>query len=105
MKQITVMELKSMIDQKENFQLIDVREPHEAEICSIQGELIPMGDIPTHIDKIARDKKVIIHCRSGARSGQIVQYLEANHAFDNVYNLAGGILGWISEIDPTLTAY
>ncbi|MEI9921774.1 MAG: ThiF family adenylyltransferase [Bacteroidota bacterium] len=105
MKEITVQELKKLIDDKADFQLIDVREPHEADICEIGGELIPQGTIPANVDKISRDKQVVIHCRSGARSGNMVKWLEANHGFTNLYNLKGGILAWASEIDPEMPTY
>jgi len=105
MKEITVSELKKMMDNKEDFQLIDVREPHEKEIAEIGGELIPMGEVMNNLDRIARDKKVIIHCRSGARSGAVVQALEREHKFNNLYNLKGGILAWANEIDPSVTKY
>ena len=94
-----------MKDDNESFQLIDVREPHEAEICQIGGELIPMGDIMNSLDKISKDKKVIIHCRSGARSGAVAQALESQHGFTNLYNLKGGILAYAKEIDTSLTQY
>jgi len=105
MKEVTVQELKKLKDDKADFQLIDVREPHEADICEIGGELIPQGDIPANVDKISRDKQVVIHCRSGARSGNIVKWLEANHGFTNLYNLKGGILAWAKEIDPEMPTY
>lgn len=105
MKEKTVEELKQMMDNHEDFQLIDVREPHEFDIANLNGELIPMGDIPQNIDKIAKDKPVIIHCRSGARSGKICTYLEQNFGFTNVYNLKGGILAWADRIDTSLTKY
>lgn len=105
MKEVTVRELKRMMDTKEDFQLIDVREPHEVDIAEIGGELIPQGDIPSSVEKVARDKKVIIHCRSGARSGNMVMWLEKNHGFTNLYNLKGGILAWADEIDPSITKY
>lgn len=105
MKEVTVQELKKMMDEKADFQLIDVREPHEADIAEIGGELIPQGDIPSNVDKISRDKQVVIHCRSGARSGNIVQWLEKNHGFTNLYNLKGGILAWADQIDPDVQKY
>ena len=105
MKEVTVQELKAKLDNGEDFQLIDVREPHEADIAQIGGELIPMGDILGQTDKISRDKVVIIHCRSGARSGTIVNALESQHGFTNLYNLRGGILAWSREIDPTIPQY
>lgn len=105
MKEITVQELKQLIDSKADFQLIDVREPHEFDICEIGGELIPQGDIPSNVDKISKTKQVVIHCRSGARSGNMVQWLEKNHGFTNLYNLKGGILAWAREIDPSMPQY
>lgn len=105
MKEVTVQELKTLIDTKADFQLIDVREPHEYDICNIQGELIPMGEIPDNVARIATDRQVVIHCRSGARSGQIVQYLEKNHGLTNLYNLKGGVLAWAKEIDTSMPTY
>jgi len=105
MKEVTVQELKSMMDSGASFQLIDVREPHEYDICNLGGELIPQGEIPHHVERVSRDKQVILQCRSGARSGNMVQWLEKNHGFTNLYNLKGGILAWAREIDPTMPTY
>ncbi len=105
MKEKTVSELKKMKDENQDFQLIDVREEHEFEIAQIGGELIPMGDVMDNVDRIAKDKPVIIHCRSGARSAAIVQALETQHGFTNLYNLKGGILAWANEIDTSMNKY
>ena len=105
MKEVTVRELKKLMDSKADFQLIDVREPHEYEICHLNGELIPMSDIPHNVDKIAKDKQVVIHCRSGKRSGDMLLWLEKNHGFTNLYNLKGGILAWARDIDPEFPTY
>jgi adenylyltransferase/sulfurtransferase len=105
MKEVTVQELKALKDSGADFQLIDVREPHEYETCHIDGELIPMAEIPHNIDKISKSKQVIIHCRSGGRSGNMVNWLEKNHGFTNLYNLKGGILAWASQIDPEMPTY
>jgi sulfur-carrier protein adenylyltransferase/sulfurtransferase len=105
MKEKSVTELKEMMDKGEDFQLIDVREPNEFEAVNLQGELIPRGEIPSHIDKISKDKPVVIHCRSGVRSAGVINYLEQNHGFTNLYNLKGGILAWADEIDPSMPKY
>ena len=105
MKEIDVKQLKGMFDSKEDFQLIDVRETHEVEIASIGGTHIPMGEIMDHAAEIARDKKVVIHCRSGKRSAAVIQALEAEHKFNNLYNLKGGILAYADEIDQSLAKY
>ncbi|MDW8332198.1 MAG: rhodanese-like domain-containing protein, partial [Cyclobacteriaceae bacterium] len=102
MKEITVHQLKAMRDAGEDFQLIDVREPYEYEQASLGGELIPMAQVPQNINRISRIKKVVIHCRSGGRSGNMIQWLEKNHGFNNLYNLKGGIMAWAREIDPTM---
>ena len=101
MKSITVKELKAKIDGNEEHQLIDVREDYEYEAGNINGEHIPMGEIPDNLDKIATNKPVIIHCRSGKRSASVIQYLEAQ-GFSDLYNLEGGILAWQAEVDNSI---
>lgn len=105
MREITVQELKKLKDLDAEFQLIDVREPHEYDICHLDGELIPMAEIPNSTDKISRDKQVIIHCRSGKRSGEMVLWLEKYEGYKNLYNLKGGVLAWAKEIDPNMPVY
>ncbi len=105
MKSITVHELKQLIDSKEDFQLIDVREPFENEISTLNGLLIPMGEIADRYREIEKDKKVIVHCRSGARSANAIGFLEQQHGYTNLYNLTGGILAWATEIDPEMDTY
>jgi molybdopterin/thiamine biosynthesis adenylyltransferase/rhodanese-related sulfurtransferase len=105
MKEVTVQELKKLMDSRADFQLIDVREPHEYDICNLHGELIPMSDIPNNVDKISKDKQVVLHCRSGKRSGDMLLWLEKNHGFSNLYNLKGGILAWAKEVDPEFPTY
>ena len=105
MKEISVLELKQMMDNKEDFQLIDVREPHEYEICNLGAPLIPMNEVADNLDKISKDKKLVVHCRSGARSGRIVEYLEQAQGYTNIYNLKGGILEWADKVDPTMPKY
>jgi sulfur-carrier protein adenylyltransferase/sulfurtransferase len=105
MKEVTVQELKALMDSKADFQLIDVREPHEYDFCNLGGELIPQAEIPHNVDKISRDKQVVMQCRSGGRSGNMVTWLEKNHGFTNLYNLKGGILAWSDQIDPNVPKY
>lgn len=104
MKEISVTELKAMREQGTPHQLIDVREVLEYEMVNIKGELIPMGTIPSNLDKIRRDIPVILQCKSGGRSTNVTKYLE-QQGFDNVINLKGGILAWIDQIDPSLGKY
>ncbi|MHB8259913.1 MAG: rhodanese-like domain-containing protein [Bacteroidia bacterium] len=105
MQEITVRELKSMMDKKEDFQLLDVREQHEYDICQIGGELIPMGEVATNIAKIPKDKRVVVHCKSGKRSAAVIQMLEQQHGYKNLYNLKGGIIAWVDEIDSSMPKY
>lgn len=102
MNSITVSELKQMIDNNEDFQLIDVREIHEFENANLNGELIPLGEVPARFAEISKDKKVIVHCRSGARSANAILFLEQNHGYTNLSNLEGGIMAWASQIDTTM---
>jgi adenylyltransferase/sulfurtransferase len=105
MKEVTVEELKALLDKKADIQLIDVREPHEFDTCNLGGELIPMAEVPFNVDKISKDKQVVVHCRSGGRSGNIIQWLEKNHGFTNLYNLKGGILDWAKKVDPSMSVH
>jgi adenylyltransferase/sulfurtransferase len=105
MQEITVQELKRMIDEGQDFQLIDVREQHEVEICTLDGEHIPMGEIINRRNEVAQDKPVIVHCRSGARSANVIKALEGNFGLKGLKNLKGGILAWANEIDPDMPTY
>lgn len=104
-KEITVEELKAKIDNNEDFQLIDVREPFEYETSNLNGENIPLGGILIEADKIATDKPVIMQCRSGKRSAMAVMQLEQQLGLTNLYNLKGGILAWQEAFDPDMQVY
>lgn len=103
-KEITVQELKAMIDGKEDFQLIDVRESFEYEVSNLDGLSIPLAGILIEADKVSKDKPVIVQCRSGKRSAQAVMLLQ-QQGYTNLANLKGGILAWKAEIDPTIDVY
>jgi sulfur-carrier protein adenylyltransferase/sulfurtransferase len=102
--QMSVKELKQKLDAGEDFQLIDVREPYEVKIAEIGGKLIPQNDVPQRLAEIDRDREVVVHCRSGARSQRIAEFLKQN-GYTQVSNLAGGILAWSDEIDPKVQKY
>jgi len=105
MKEISVQELKEMKDNHEDFQLIDVREDFEYEMSNLGGKLIPLGGILIEADQIAKDKPVIVMCRSGRRSAAAIMQLEQQFGFTNLANLQGGILAWSQEIDPEIQVY
>ncbi len=90
--EVSVTEYKSWLDSGEDVQLIDVREPHEVEIAEIGGELIPLKTVLDNADKINRDKKVVVHCRSGQRSADAIKQLQERYGFENLYNLKGPVL-------------
>lgn|SRR5690606_3477771 len=95
MEEITVQQLKAKMANNENFHLIDVREPYEYEEANIGGKLIPLAQLPEHLDELDewKDDEIIIMCRSGQRSASAQQFL-IMEGFDNVFNLEGGILAW-----------
>lgn len=95
MNELTVNELKSWISEEKDFQLIDVREANEYEEFNIGGQLMPMSEFSQHIENIEQDKPVVVHCRSGVRSAQAIQYLSSELGYDNLLNLKGGILDWV----------
>ena len=95
---ITAQELKERLDQGEKLHLFDVREPNEYEDDNIGATLIPLGELPFRMDELdgLQDEEVIVHCRSGARSGRAQQMLEEN-GFNNVRNLTGGMLAYRAQ--------
>jgi molybdopterin/thiamine biosynthesis adenylyltransferase/rhodanese-related sulfurtransferase/molybdopterin converting factor small subunit len=105
LKEVTVKELYDWQVKGEPFQLIDVREPHEYDIVNIGGELIPLATVAANSDRIDRDRKVVVHCKVGGRSAKAIRVLEEKFGFTNLYNLKGGILAYIDEVEPELTRY
>ena len=104
--QISVLDLKRMQDAHEDFFLLDVREPHEVPIASLNAPLIPVGSLASRIGEIpvSKDSEIVIHCRSGARSQKAALILK-DAGFTHVSNLAGGILDWADKVDPTMAKY
>lgn len=104
-KSITVEELKKKMDEKEDFQLIDVREKNEKDIADIGGDLVPMATAAANANKISKDKTVVVYCRSGRRSAHVVSELQEKFGFTNLYNLTGGILAWADTVDSSVKKY
>jgi sulfur-carrier protein adenylyltransferase/sulfurtransferase len=102
--QLTVKELKARRDAGEDIFLLDVREPYEYQISQIGGTLIPQNDVPNRLAEIPRDREIVVHCRSGARSQKIAELLKQS-GYKDVVNVAGGILAWADEIDPSVQKY
>jgi adenylyltransferase/sulfurtransferase len=101
---ISVEDLKELVDAGADFVLVDVREQREYEICNLDGRLLPLGQLPGRMAELDAEAHVVVHCRSGARSAKAVEILRAA-GFDNAWNVNGGILAWIDRIDPSLTRY
>jgi len=104
-KEVTVQELYDMQVKGEDYELVDVREPYEYDIANLGGKLIPLKTVTDNIDQIPSSKKVVVHCRSGARSAQAIEQLEKKFGFENLYNLKGGILAWADNIDTEMAKY
>ena len=104
-REVTVQQLAQLITSGADFDLIDVREPYEYDIVNINGRLIPKGEIKDHVDEISRQRQVVVHCRSGKRSADVVRELQDKYGFENLYNLKGGVLAWAKEIDHSLPVY
>jgi adenylyltransferase/sulfurtransferase len=104
-KEITARELYDWQVKGKKFKLIDVREPSEFKIVQIGGTLIPLSTISEHADQIPDDMDVVVLCKSGIRSLKAIRELEEKFAFTNLYNLKGGILAYIDQVQPELTRY
>jgi len=102
--EIQVEELKRRLDAGDDLFVLDVREPHEYQICNIGGHLIPLGDLPKRVSELDSSREIVAHCRSGVRSGKAVAFLQ-QAGFKKVHNLAGGILAWADRVDPKMPKY
>jgi molybdopterin/thiamine biosynthesis adenylyltransferase/rhodanese-related sulfurtransferase len=104
-KEISAKELYDWQVKGRKFKLIDVREPSEYKIVQIGGELIPLATVASHTDQIPRDIDVVVYCKAGARSLKAIRELEEKFGYENLYNLKGGILSYIEQVQPELTKY
>src|SRR6201984_1020197 len=99
--EMQVEELKKRLDRGDDLYILDVREPHEYQICNLGGHLIPLGDLPNRVHELDSSREIVAHCPSGLRSAKAAEFLR--HAgFKKVHNLAGGILAWADRIDPQM---
>jgi len=103
--EITAQNLKQMLDEKKPLVLVDVREPHEYQICRIDGaKLIPLGDVPKRMHELSSADDIVVHCRSGVRSARAVEFL-IKSGFKKIHNLKGGVLAWARDVDPSMPSY
>ncbi len=96
--------LKQRLDSGDGVFILDVREPHEYQICNLNGYLIPLGDLPKRAHELDSAREIVAHCRSGKRSAEAVDFLR-KAGFRKVWNLKGGILAWSDQVDPSLPKY
>ncbi|HXZ13942.1 MAG TPA: molybdopterin-synthase adenylyltransferase MoeB [Candidatus Sulfotelmatobacter sp.] len=102
--EITPKELKARLDRGDDIFILDVREPHEYQICNLGGNLIPLGDLSKRVNELDSSREIVAHCRSGKRSAEAVEFLRSA-GFRKVLNLKGGILAWSDEVDPSTPKY
>jgi len=102
--EMTPKELKARLDRGDDLYVLDVREPHEYQICNIGGHLIPLGDLSRRVNELDSSREIVAHCRSGKRSAEAAEFLR-KAGFKKLWNLKGGILAWSDEVDPTVPKY
>jgi adenylyltransferase/sulfurtransferase len=102
--EIAPEELKARIDSGDDIFVLDVREPHEYQICNLGGYLIPLADLPARLHELDSSREIVVHCRSGVRSAKAAILLR-QAGFGKVNNLAGGILAWSDKVDPSVPKY
>ena len=102
--EITPKQLKQRLDRGDDLYILDVREPHEYQICNLNGHLIPLGELPKRVSELDSSREIVAHCRSGKRSAEAVEFL-TKAGFRKIWNLKGGILAWSDEVDPSVPKY
>lgn len=106
MEEITATELKQRLDDDEQLQIIDVREPHEHETARIEGaRLIPLAQVVARIDEIDASRETILHCKGGTRSARAIEMLTQAGFSGKLKNLKGGITAWSNDVDPSVPKY
>jgi adenylyltransferase/sulfurtransferase len=103
-QEITATELKARQDRGDKPFILDVREPHEYQICNLNGKLIPLGELPRRVNELDSSVEMVVHCRSGKRSADAIHFLQTA-GFKKLWNLKGGVLAWADEVDPRMPKY
>jgi sulfur-carrier protein adenylyltransferase/sulfurtransferase len=103
-QEITATELKARQDRGDKLFILDVREPHEYQICNLNGKLIPLGELPRRVNELDSSVEMVVHCRSGKRSADAIHFLQTA-GFKKLWNLKGGVLAWADEVDPRMPKY
>ena len=106
MDEITSTELKERLDRGDDIQILDVREDNEVAIARIPNSIhIPMGQVLSRIDEIDPERETVVHCKGGGRSARVIEALQRSGYQGKLANLKGGILGWSTEVDPSVPKY
>jgi adenylyltransferase/sulfurtransferase len=102
---ISATDLKAKLDAKEDFVLVDVREPFEYDICHIEGsKLIPLGELPSRMSELDSADEIVLHCKMGGRSASALRLLQ-EAGFAKLANVEGGIEAWAKEVDSSMPTY
>src|ERR1700692_2307772 len=104
MPEIRARDLKARQDRGDDPFILDVREPHEYQICNLNGKLIPLGELPRRVSELDSSVEMVVHCRSGKRSADAIHFLQTA-GFKKLWNLKGGVLAWADEVDPQMPKY
>lgn len=102
MSEISIETLQSWRSKKRAMQIVDIREIQEFQLGNLGGDHIPMAECLRRHKEIRRDIPVVVHCRTGRRSEAVVSALAEKHGFENLRNLAGGIMAWALAVDPSI---
>ncbi len=102
--EMQVEELRQRLDAGDDLFILDVREPHEYQICNLNGYLIPLGELPKRVGELDPNREIVAHCKMGGRSAKAVAFLR-QQGFKNVHNLEGGITAWADRVDPSVPKY
>jgi adenylyltransferase/sulfurtransferase len=106
MEEITALDLKRRLDAGEDLQIVDVREANEVAFCSIPGTVhIPLGQVTARMSEIDPARETIIHCKLGGRSAKAIGALKQAGFTGQLVNLAGGIMAWSNDVDPSVPKY
>jgi rhodanese-related sulfurtransferase len=103
--QVTPLEFRARVEAGNAVTLLDVREAWELAIARVEGAVhMPMGEVPERIGELAPEHEIVVMCHAGGRSAQVVRFLQ-QRGFENAFNLAGGILAWSEQVDPSIPTY
>ena len=105
-EEISAADLKRRLEEGDDIQLIDVRQPEEYAVAKIEGaKLIPLGELMNRINELNPTREIVIHCKTGVRSARAVEFLIQRGFTGSLKNLKGGITAWSNEVDPTVPKY